>query len=490
MQRLVEWLGHSFWEIRGTRLTAYVGICKGWLNDQDISSEKSEALDSHAMLEHAKVGWVIRTSLLRNQRHWTHILCWNMQRLVEWSEHLFWEIRGTGLTAYVGTCKGWLSDQNISSEKSEALDSQAMLEHKKVGWVIRTSLLRNQRHWTHILYWNMQRLVEWSEHLFWEIKDTGLTYYVGTCKGWLSDQDISSEKSEALDSHTILEYAKVGWVIRTSLLRNQRYWTHILHWNMQRLVEWSGHLFWEIRGTGLTYYIGTCKGWLSDQNISSEKSKILDSHTMLEHAKVGWVIRTSLLRNQRHWTHMLCWNMQRLVEWSEHFFWEIRGTGLTSYVGTCKDQLSDQNIFFEKSEALDSHPMLEHAKINWVIRTSLLRNQRHWTHRLCWNMQGLVEWLGHLLQEIKGTGLTAYVGTCKSWLSDQDNFSEKSEALDSHSMLEHIKVVWVISTPFWKHRHWMNSQAILEDAKIVWVTLIRNAISIHIIKCTYLLNIL
>jgi len=231
-----------------------------------------------------------------------------MQRLFEWSENPSWGVRGTGLTAYIGTCKGCLSDQDIFPEKSEALDSHAMLEHAKVVWVIRTSLLRSQRHWTHSLCWNMQRLFEWSEHSFWEARGTGLTSYVGTCKGCLSDQDIPPEKSEALDSQAMLEHAKVVWVIRVSLLRNQRHWTHMLYWNMQRLFEWSGHLSWEVRGTGLTCYIGTCKGCLSDQDIFSEKSEALDSQPMLEHAKVVWVIRTSL-RNQRHWTHTLCWNI-------------------------------------------------------------------------------------------------------------------------------------------------------------------------------------
>jgi hypothetical protein len=146
---------------------------------------------------------------------------------------------------------------------------------------------------------------------------------------------------------------------------------------MQRLFEWSGHPNWEIRGTGLTAYIGTCKSCLSDQDIPTEKSEALDSQPMLKHAKVVWVIRTSQLRNQRHWTYSLCWNMQKLFEWSKHLNWEIRGTRLTSYVGTCKDCLSDQDIPTEKSEALDSHTMLEYAKIVWVIRTSQLRNQRH-----------------------------------------------------------------------------------------------------------------
>jgi len=169
-----------------------------------------------------------------------------MQRLFEWSEHPTWEIRGTGLTGYVGTCKGCLNDQNISFEKSEALYSQAMLEHTKVVWMIRTSLLRNQRHWTHSL--------------------------IGTCKGCLSDQDILPKKSEALDSHPMLGHAKVVWVNRISLPRNQRHWTYLL----------------------------CCKGCLSDQDISPEKSEALDSHAMLEHAKVVWVIKTSLLRNHRH----------------------------------------------------------------------------------------------------------------------------------------------------------------------------------------------
>jgi len=225
-----------------------------------------------------------------------------MQRLFEWSERPTWEIRGTGLTGYIGTCKGCLNNQNIPFEKSEALYSQAMLEHTKVVWMIRTSLLRNQRHWTHIL--------------------------IGTCKGCLSDQNILPKKSEALDSHPMLGHAKVVWVNRISLPRNQRHWTYTLCWNIQRLFEWSGHFSWEIRGTRLTHYVGTCKGCLGDQNIPSEKSQALGSHSMLEHAKIVWVIRTSLLKNQRHQTHSLCWGC-----------------------------LSDQDIS--------------------------LRNQRHWTHKLC-----------------------------------------------------------------------------------------------------------
>ena len=191
-------------------------------------------------------------------------------KVVEWLEHPFWEIRGTGL-------------------------SHPILKHAKVVWMIRTSLLRIQRHWTHSLCWNMQRLFEWSEYFSWEMRGTGLTSYVG-------------------------------------------------------MFDWSEHLSWEMRGTGLTPYVRTCKGCLIDQNISSKKSEALDSQPMLEHAKVVWVIMTSFLRNQRHWTHRLCWNMQRSFEWSEHLFWEIRGTGLTSYVGTCNGCLSDQNIFSERNQ--------------------------------------------------------------------------------------------------------------------------------------------
>jgi hypothetical protein len=46
--------------------------------------------------------------------------------------------------------------------------------------------------------------------------------------------------------------------------------------------------------------------------------------------------------------------------------------------------------FWERAEALDSSPIVEYVKDIWLIRTSLLRNQRHWTH--------------------------CYVGTCKSYL--------------------------------------------------------------------------
>jgi hypothetical protein len=191
---------------------------------------------------------------MRNQMQWTHSLCWNIQRSFDWSEYLFWEIRVTGLTIYVGTCKGYLTDQNIFCEKSEALDSHSMLEHPKVIWLVRTFFLRSQRSWTHIL-----------------------------SKSHLTNQKSASEKSEALDSQPLLEYPKVIWLMRISFLRNQR--TYTLCWNMQI--------------------------YLTNQNILSEKSEALDSHSMLEHPKVIWLIRTSFLRSQRLWTHILYWNIQR-----------------------------------------------------------------------------------------------------------------------------------------------------------------------------------
>ena len=156
--------------------------------------------------------------------------------------------------------------------------------------------------------------------------------------------------------------------------------------------DWAGYPSWGTRGTALTYYVGTCKGHLTDQDIPPEKSEALHSQSKLGHAKVIWLIRTSPLRNQRHCTHPLCWNMQRSFDWSGHPSREIRSTALTFYVGTCKGHLTDQDIPPEKSEALHSQAMLEHAKVIWLIRTSLLRNQRDCTHSLCWNMQKVI-WL-------------------------------------------------------------------------------------------------
>ena len=164
----------------------------------------------------------------------------------------------------------------------------------------------------------------------------------------------------------MLEHTKVVWVIRTSLLKNQRHWTHNLCWNMQRL-------------------------FLSNQNILPEKPQAQDSHAMLEHAKVVWVIRISLLRDQRHY----------LPSMLEHprVVWVIRISLLKNQRHwthmLCKHCLRNQNIPSDKSEALDSHTMLEYAKVVWVIRKFLLRNQRHWTHKLCWKMQKLFEWSGH-----------------------------------------------------------------------------------------------
>ena len=138
-----------FWNIRGSEHTTYVTTYNDYLTDQNIFHEKSEALHSHSMLEHAKVIWLIKTSFLRNQRHCTHMLCWNMQRSFDWSEHPSWEIRGTALTGYVGTCKGYLTDQNILPKKLEALHSQAMLEYAKVIWLVRNAI----DNYIKITYW-------------------------------------------------------------------------------------------------------------------------------------------------------------------------------------------------------------------------------------------------------------------------------------------------------------------------------------------------
>ncbi len=179
----------------------------------------------------------------------------------------------------------------------------------------------NQRHCTHILCWTMQRFFDWSEHSFWKIRDTRLTCYVGPCKNLWSEHFFS--ESETLDSHPMLEHSKIIWLIRKFL--------------------------WEIRGTGLTSYVGSSKD-LTNQNISFEKLETLNSHPMLDHPRIIWLIRTFLLRNQGHWTHTLCWTIQRLFDWSEHSF--------------------------EKLEALYSQPILEHPKIIWLIKTFPLRNQR------------------------------------------------------------------------------------------------------------------
>ena len=198
----------------------------------------------------------------------------------------------------------------------------------------------------------------------WEIRGTELTSYIGTykkflsdqntlseklktlgsptmleCKGCLSNQNISSEKSEALDSQSMLE--------------------HII------FFEWSEYPLWEIRSSGLTHYIGTYKNCLSDQNILSKKSEILnppailehwsdqnisieklealDLHSILEHAKIVWVIK---MLDTGQWTHKLCWKKKL-----KSHFWGIRGTRLTFYI--------------------------KYANFIWVISTSLMRNQRH-----------------------------------------------------------------------------------------------------------------
>ena len=201
---------------------------------------------------------------------------------------------------------------------------------------------------------------------------------------------------------------------------------------MQKSFEWSEHPFWEIRGNALTSYIGTCKGHLTNQNIFIEKSKTLHSHPMLVHTKIIWLIKTPFLRNQR-------------------------GTALTYYIGTCKGHLTNRNILLEKSEALHWLAILEHAKVIWLLRTFFLR--------------------------IKGTTtLTGYVGTCKDHLTNQNIFSEKSKALYSHPMLEYAKVIWLIRTSFLRNQKALHSLAILEYLEVIW--LVSNKID-NYIKNTY-----
>jgi len=200
-----------------------------------------------------------------------------MQRLFKQSGHFFWKIRGTGPTSYIGTCKDCF---------------------------------------------------EQPGHCFWEIRGTGLTAYVRTCKGCFEQ---SGHLLWEIRGIGLTCYAKIVSAIRKSLQKNQRPRTHKLYWNIQRLFEQLGHPFREIRGIKLTAYVRTCKVCFKYQGIPPEKSEVWHSHSMLKHTNVVWPIRGFLQKHKRHWTHKLCWKMQRL---------------------------------FEQSELL-------------------LRNQRHWTHILC-----------------------------------------------------------------------------------------------------------
>ena len=155
----------------------------------------------------------------------------------------------------------------------------------------------------------MKNLYKQFGYLFQTIRGSELTFYVGIYKGCLSNQNISSEKSEELDLLAILEHTKVVWAIRTFFLRNWRHWTHSLYWNRWRLFEQSEHPLWGIR--------------------------------------------------ERHWSHKLCFEHAKVFEQSEYSLWEkIR---LTSYVAVWKDCLIDQNIPFEKLVDLDSPTMFKYV---------------------------------------------------------------------------------------------------------------------------------
>jgi len=258
----------------------------------------------------------------------------------------------------------------------------------------------------------MQKLFEQSGHPFREIKGMRFTFYVRTCKDCFKYQKISSEKLEALDSQPILEHAKIFWAIRTFLVRH---WAHKLCWNMQRLFEQSGYFFWGIRGTEHTPYVRTCKGCFEQsEHLLWEVRGI----GLTCYAKIVSAIRKSLQRNQRPRTHSLCWDIQRLFEQSEHSFKDIRGTELTPYVGTCKDCFQQSGHLLWEIRGIG---LTCYAKVVSAIRKSLLRNQRHRAHKLCWNMQRLFGQSEHFFSDIRGIGLTDYIGICKGCIEQSEN---------------------------------------------------------------------
>jgi hypothetical protein len=212
---VIDWLKQPSREVQVARLTAYVKLCKGQLTDQMIGPE--------------------------GQRHWTHILCWRMERSFCLIRTALLRVRGIGLTSYIGTYKNHLTHQDIPLGRSEVQDLQTFIG-----------------------------TYDWSGNSSWEVRGCGLTVYVKICQNHLTDEDIPPENSEALDSQTMLEYAKVIWLIR---------------------------IFpWKVRSPGLTAYVETCNSHLTNQYIPPEKSEVVDSLSMLENAKIIWLIRTSLLR--------------------------------------------------------------------------------------------------------------------------------------------------------------------------------------------------
>ena len=169
---------------------------------ETISPEISETLDLHSMLDYAKVTWLTR-----------HPSCDNRCTALTYYIKVIWLISippEQSEALCLPTSKGHLTDQNTSPEKPKTLHSHTILDHikvKTIDWSV--SLLSNQKPCTDQLYWIMQKLFDQSKHLFWEIKNTALTCYVKTCKGHLINQNIPSEESEAMHSHTTLDYAKV-----------------------------------------------------------------------------------------------------------------------------------------------------------------------------------------------------------------------------------------------------------------------------------------
>ena len=87
--------------------------------------------------------------------------------------------------------------------------------------------------------------------------------------------------------------------------------------------------------------------------------------------------------------------------------------GLTTYVGTCKGCIEQSG---HPSEAWDSHPMLEHAKVVLSNQDIPSKIFEAWDSHAMWEHAKVV-------------------------LSNQDIPSEILEAWDSQAMLKHAKIV-------------------------------------------------
>jgi hypothetical protein len=131
---------------------------------------------------------------------------------------------------------------------------------------------------------------------------------------------------------------------------------------VQRMFNQSEHSSWETRSTRLTYYV---LNKAINQNISLKKSKTLDLLAMLKYKKLVQLIKTFLLKNQRHWTHCLYWNIAVQSFWTNQNILFVKQENWTNIL--CDSQLINQSIIFQKSMTLDSPPILEHENIDWLI---------------------------------------------------------------------------------------------------------------------------